>query len=121
MEDQRIKMSHVFLKQQLGANGWVAFARHNDSKQLVAHVLAIREDVSNFGRITWVTQLVTHCEHRRLKIATQLLCGLWGFSEHAAWGLCTSRYANVLCFFVNSLQVHILFEHWKEQQKERVI
>lgn len=63
-------------------DGWMAFARTKADNLLVSHAIAIRQPIKGFGDITWVTQLVTHKEHRQKKLATQLLQAPWGFSNH---------------------------------------
>ncbi len=59
--------------------------------QLVGHAFYIRRNIPKFGYITWVTQLVVHEAHRRMRIGTRLLDSIWGFSDDRAWGLVTAN------------------------------
>lgn len=59
--------------------------------ELVGHAFYIRRKIPRFGYLTWVTQLVVHEKHRRMRIGTRLLDSIWGFSDDRAWGLVTAN------------------------------
>lgn len=66
---------------------WAALAFDGDD--LVAYALLLRAEVPELGRVDWVTQLVVHRDYRDRGVAKRLLNSVWGFSDHAAWGLVT--------------------------------
>jgi len=59
--------------------------------QLVAYAIAEQHAVANVGKVTWVTQLVVHGEHRHSNVAKTLLHSLFGFSNDFCWGLVSAN------------------------------
>lgn len=80
------KLLRPFLPEE---DGWAILARFRG--ELVGHAFGVRARVSGGEVVDWVTQLVTHKQHRRLGVAKNMLLTFWGFSNHLAWGLVTSN------------------------------
>ena len=59
--------------------------------QIIAYAAAVQPTVPDNGKISWVTQLVVHSDHRNQRVATRLLYAFWQFSDHFAWGLVTAN------------------------------
>ena len=57
---------------------------------IIGQAFYIRKD-NEYGKSSWVTQLVVHSDFRRRKIAKTLLVSIWGFSSDYMWGLATSN------------------------------
>lgn len=71
----------------VAGSSWAALAKVDG--QLIAYAFAVRFDVPDRGRVSWVTRLVVHREYRNMGYAKRLLSGVWAFSDHYAWGLTT--------------------------------
>lgn len=70
-------------------NFYVALAK--DDNKLIGHAFYLRKDYAEFGKMTWVIQLVVADQYRRKGVASTLLRSIWGFSDDYAWGLATTN------------------------------
>lgn len=87
---ERIRMSPERIGTLLGIPGsGIATARVRG--QLIAYATALRGEIRERGRITWVTQLVVHEDYRHQAVAKRLLHSLWSFSDGFGWGLVTAN------------------------------
>ena len=59
--------------------------------QLIGYAIAVQTHISDYGMVSWVTQLVVHEEHRRSDVGKTLLFTIWQFTDHSAWGLITAN------------------------------
>ncbi len=85
-----IKLSSARLQDLIaGSNSQVAIAKHNEA--IVGYAFAKQLTIPYKGLVSWVTQLVVHKEYRHHGIAKRLLNGIWGFSDHYAWGIVTAN------------------------------
>ncbi len=84
----RIRMSRARIRGLLARDeAWLACA-YSDS-QLVGYCAAVFLHLPERGRVAWVTQLVVDSSFREARVATNLLFGVWEFSDCYAWGLAT--------------------------------
>lgn len=85
-----IKLSSTHLHNLIvGSNSQVAIAKHNEA--IVGYAFAKQLTIPSKGVVSWVTQLVVHKSYRKASIAKRLLNGIWGFSNHYAWGVVTAN------------------------------
>ena len=85
-----IKLSSARLQDLIdGSNSQVAIAKHNEA--IVGYAFSKQLTIPDKGLVSWVTQLVIHKNYRRSGIAKRLLNGIWGFSDHYAWGIVTAN------------------------------
>jgi 2-polyprenyl-3-methyl-5-hydroxy-6-metoxy-1,4-benzoquinol methylase/GNAT superfamily N-acetyltransferase len=85
-----IKLSSVRLQDLIaGSDSKVAVAKHDES--IIGYAFAKQLKIPSKGLVSWVTQLVVHKNYRHLGIAKRLLNGIWGFSNHYAWGIVTAN------------------------------
>jgi 2-polyprenyl-3-methyl-5-hydroxy-6-metoxy-1,4-benzoquinol methylase len=70
-------------------DSWLACAY--SSNTLAGYCTAVRFDLPGRGRVAWVTQLVVSQAFRRAGVATNLLFGVWQFTDCYAWGLATAN------------------------------
>ena len=87
---KRVKLSSQKIQQWLFNDcSAIYWARDND--KLIGYAIAIQLNVTNYGFISWVTQLVVHEDYRHHDIAKNLLHSIVGFTDHYACLLYTSR------------------------------
>lgn len=67
----------------------LAYARLETA--LVGYCAAVQLFVDDYGPVMWVSQLVVDSNYREHRVGTQLLYGVWQFSNLSAWGLATSN------------------------------
>ena len=79
------RLNNWFLNEQ--TNLYVA--RLNGA--LIGYAIALRDNLSNHGTVSWVTQFVVHKEYRNKGIGSHLLRHIWGMSNDYAWGLITAN------------------------------
>lgn len=85
-----IKLSSLRLQDLIaGSNSQVAIAKYNEA--IVGYAFAKQLKIPEKGLVSWVTQLVVHKNYRNIGIAKRLLNGIWGFSNHYAWGIVTAN------------------------------
>lgn len=58
---------------------------------IVGYAIAFSKKESDYGTVTWVTQLVVHKDYRKQGIAKRILFSIWGFSDHFAWGIVSAN------------------------------
>jgi hypothetical protein len=56
------------------------------SEKIVGYAIAVQTELTGFGVVSWVTQLVVQEEHRQSDVGKTLLLTIWQFSDHFAWG-----------------------------------
>lgn len=85
-----IKLSSLRLQDLIaGSNSQVAIAKYNEA--IIGYAFAKQLKIPEKGLVSWVTQLVVHTNYRNIGIAKRLLNGIWGFSNHYAWGIVTAN------------------------------
>lgn len=67
----------------------VAEARLED--ELIGYAISIQTKTPKGKKISWVTQLVVHEQHRERGIGKKLLFSIWTLSDDFAWGLLSSN------------------------------
>ncbi len=85
---QRIKLAPDRIKEWFEPSGSLIAIARIDTK-LIGYSIAINEK-TQYGNISWVTQLVVHEHYRHLGIGKNLLFAIWGLSDHFAWGILSS-------------------------------
>jgi 2-polyprenyl-3-methyl-5-hydroxy-6-metoxy-1,4-benzoquinol methylase len=73
----------------LGEDSWLAVC--HSASTLAGYCAAVRFELPGRGRVAWVTQLVVSTTFRRERVATNLLYGVWQFTDCYAWGLATAN------------------------------
>jgi 2-polyprenyl-3-methyl-5-hydroxy-6-metoxy-1,4-benzoquinol methylase/GNAT superfamily N-acetyltransferase len=68
---------------------WIYYAKFLN--QVVGYAIAARANISGYGKVAWVTQLVVHEDHRRQDVAKTLLFSIWRFTNLFAWGLLSAN------------------------------
>jgi SAM-dependent methyltransferase/GNAT superfamily N-acetyltransferase len=87
---ERVQISEEkFLERITDDNVWLACAFKEG--QLIGYCVAVRSDLTDKGRVAWVSQLVVHQTYRGARVATRLLYSVWQFSDCYAWGLATAN------------------------------
>jgi SAM-dependent methyltransferase/GNAT superfamily N-acetyltransferase len=86
----RVKLSEVAIKKWLNNSNTAIYCAF-DNKELVGYAIALSIEEIEYGRITWITQLVVHENYRNQGIAKNILLSVWGFSDHKAWGIVSAN------------------------------
>ncbi len=61
-----------------------------DNEVLIGYAIAL-SITTQYGTISWVTQLVVHENYRHKNVAKTLLHSIWGFTNHFAWGIVSAN------------------------------
>lgn len=94
-----VTLSENKLRNYLGENSLVFFARLKKDESLIGYVFAEQKCLGSDNSkqngsgkmIIWVTQFVVQKEYRNRKVGFDLLSFVWGLSQAYAWGLVTSN------------------------------
>lgn len=62
----------------------------SDDGVMIGYAIALRKE-TQYGTVSWVTQLVVHEEYRHKNIAKTILHSIWGFTDHFAWGIVSAN------------------------------
>lgn len=85
----RVKLSEKRIAYWLNDNTYLCYA--SDDKNIIGYAIALSINDSEYGTVTWITQLVVHEAYRHRGIAKNILLSIWGFSDHAAWGIVSAN------------------------------
>ena len=86
----RVKLSEKAIKAWLNGSNTAVYCAFNGT-ELVGYAIALSIEVSGYGIVTWITQLVVHRDYRNKGIAKNILLSVWGFSDHKAWGIVSAN------------------------------
>jgi SAM-dependent methyltransferase/GNAT superfamily N-acetyltransferase len=87
---QNVRMSPTALKRYFSAEGsHVATARL--AGKLVAYAVLVQIKLDSSKSISWISQFVTHADHRNRGIGSHLLFSLWSLTDQYCWGLVTAN------------------------------
>ncbi len=87
---KHIKLSNSRLCEWLNNdNVTLYYATH--SEEIIGYAISFSKKESDYGIVTWVTQLVVHSKYRQHGIAKNILFSIWGFSNHFAWGIVSAN------------------------------
>ncbi len=84
-----IKLSITAIKKWLeNQNSDIYWA--SDNGIMIGYAIALRMK-TQYGIVSWVTQLVVHEDYRHKNIAKTILHSIWGFTDHFAWGIVSAN------------------------------
>jgi 2-polyprenyl-3-methyl-5-hydroxy-6-metoxy-1,4-benzoquinol methylase len=86
---ERIKLPPHLIKEWLTPDSIIVWATLLGN--LVGYAIAIQSNVTGYGSVAWVTQLVVDEKHRQKDVGKTLLFTLWRFTDHFAWGVLSAN------------------------------
>jgi 2-polyprenyl-3-methyl-5-hydroxy-6-metoxy-1,4-benzoquinol methylase/GNAT superfamily N-acetyltransferase len=91
MAGRRVRLSPAHLAKWFRHDDTrVALAR-DAGDRLLGYAIAAQTHRKGYGTVSWVTQFVVHGAFQNRGIGRTLLHTIWGFSNHAAWGVLTAN------------------------------
>lgn len=87
---ERIKLSEKRIIEWLN-NEYANIYYATDGEKLIGYAIAFSKNETQYGIVTWVTQLVVHEKYRNQGVAKNLLFSIWGLSHHYAWGIVSAN------------------------------